>query len=181
MNMSGVDDQVRQLAQTLKSSGLASSEGEALRMAMSMSSTGKRVNTNFENKRESSIMGIAGYKKREAAKSGISAPGGGGSVQATAEPQYEEPQPAPEAYTDNSLKGMTVSEIADSIKDDSGQTFEQEVAPVEEPAPQAPADDGYEVDKTVELPGSNKEEVQKRDLSGFKEAKVDLSQMFKFG
>ncbi|MGV8169293.1 MAG: hypothetical protein ACP5N3_04525 [Candidatus Nanoarchaeia archaeon] len=51
------DEQIRKVAQTLRASGLAGSESEAVRMAMMMSKTSQRVTQNFEQKRESSTMG----------------------------------------------------------------------------------------------------------------------------
>jgi len=57
------DEKIRQIAMTLKSSGLAMSEGEAIRMAMNMSNTNNRVNENFEKKKDWATMGVSNLKK----------------------------------------------------------------------------------------------------------------------
>ncbi len=44
------DENIRKIAQTLRSSGLASSETEAIRMAMAMSKTSKKVTQNFDER-----------------------------------------------------------------------------------------------------------------------------------
>ncbi|MFA6073461.1 MAG: hypothetical protein WC758_05085 [Candidatus Woesearchaeota archaeon] len=57
------DEEIRKIAQTLRTSGLASSESEAVRMAVMMSKTSQRVTQNFEQKRESSTMGLTHLHK----------------------------------------------------------------------------------------------------------------------
>jgi hypothetical protein len=51
------DEAIRKVAQTLRSSGLASSETEAVRMAMAMSKTSQRVTQNFDQKKTGATMG----------------------------------------------------------------------------------------------------------------------------
>jgi hypothetical protein len=51
------DEAIRKVAQTLRSSGLASSETEAVRMAIAMSKTSQRVAQNFNQKKEGATMG----------------------------------------------------------------------------------------------------------------------------
>jgi len=50
------DEAIRKVAQTLRSSGLASSETEAVRMAMMMSKTSQKVTQNFNQKKEGATM-----------------------------------------------------------------------------------------------------------------------------
>lgn len=53
------EESVRQLATTLKASGLAASETEAIRMAMSMSHTNNKVTQNFEDRKDRNTMGLS--------------------------------------------------------------------------------------------------------------------------
>ena len=60
-----VEEKVRILAQTLKSSGLAASETEAMRMARDMTRTVAAVTRNFEERRDANIMGLSNLKKAQ--------------------------------------------------------------------------------------------------------------------
>lgn len=51
------DEAIRKVAQTLRSSGLASSETEAVRMAIMMSKTSQRVTQNFDQKKQGATIG----------------------------------------------------------------------------------------------------------------------------
>lgn len=59
------DEAIRKVAQTLRSSGLASSETEAVRMAMMMSKTSQRVTQNFDMKRQGATMGAHFHQEEE--------------------------------------------------------------------------------------------------------------------
>jgi hypothetical protein len=59
------DETIRTLAQTLKSSGLAASETEAIRMATNMAQTNTKVNNNFEERKEKNIMGLSFLHKEK--------------------------------------------------------------------------------------------------------------------
>ena len=87
------DESVRRLAETLRSSGLAASDGEAIRMAENMSRTGGKVSQNFEEKKEKSIMGLAYLNKQKPEQQKPSAPAQSAPVQARVEsvvPQKED-------------------------------------------------------------------------------------------
>ena len=58
------DEKVRHLATTLKQSGLAASETEAIRMATAMSHTSNKVNQTFEDRKHTAPTGL-GYKREE--------------------------------------------------------------------------------------------------------------------
>lgn len=58
------DEKVRQLAATLRSSGLAASETEAIRMATSMTQTDSKVSKNFDERKERSTMGLSHLNKQ---------------------------------------------------------------------------------------------------------------------
>ncbi len=63
------NDEIRKLAETLKSSGLAASESEAIRIATGMSRTNVKVNQNFEERKGTASTMLANmnkvYPKRE--------------------------------------------------------------------------------------------------------------------
>lgn len=57
------DESVRKLAETLKQSGLAASETEAIRMASSMTNTNSKVQQTFEDRKDKTIMGLSHLNK----------------------------------------------------------------------------------------------------------------------
>ncbi|MCF7872119.1 hypothetical protein K9L97_03730 [Candidatus Woesearchaeota archaeon] len=57
------DQSVRQLAMTLRQSGLAASETEAIRMATAMSFTSNKVNKTFEDRKDGATMGLSHLNK----------------------------------------------------------------------------------------------------------------------
>jgi hypothetical protein len=57
------DENIKKIAQTLKNSGLASSETEAVRMATAMSKTNQKVSQNFDEKKDRNIMGLSFLNK----------------------------------------------------------------------------------------------------------------------
>ena len=63
------EESIRQLATTLKESGLAASETEAIRMAMSMSHTNSKVSQTFEDRKEKNIMGLSHLNKKNTGNS----------------------------------------------------------------------------------------------------------------
>lgn len=62
------DETIRTLAQTLKESGLAASETEAIRMATNMAQTNKKANDTFEERKEKNIMGLSFLHKEKKEK-----------------------------------------------------------------------------------------------------------------
>lgn len=58
------DEKVRKLAETLRQSGLAASETEAVRMALNMTNTVKKVNQTFDEKKDKNIMGLSNLNKQ---------------------------------------------------------------------------------------------------------------------
>jgi hypothetical protein len=59
------DTRIRELAETLKKSGMAASETEAIRIATHITGTENRANQNFTEKKEDCTMGLS-HLKREA-------------------------------------------------------------------------------------------------------------------
>ena len=199
MRMTDVhDEKVKQIALTLKSSGLASSESEAIRMAMNMTNTTNRVNDNFEKKKDWATMGISNLKK-DYPKKDDHQPNQQHASQPSGQAMHHvEHAPAAKSEMHN------VDQIVDLAPGDEAMKQELVGEPAQAPAPAHPVQEAYVdkslkdlkvsdavakpdgkgeeeevlVEKTVQLPGN--ERNPKRDTSKMTEAKVDLSAMFKF-
>lgn len=181
------DPSVRKLAETLKQSGLAASETEAIRMASNMSNTNSKVNQVFEERRGKTVMGLS-HLNKEAPKQ-------------SAEPQTEESENRPEQSlknTENHSPAQSPADYEDS--DPSEQVIKQEIVeqPHEEPAIQEQKEKPVQEEVKVEEPAPSQEETQpehskpspsvqtpekapaKKNIAEMAESKVDLGEVFKF-
>ena len=164
------DETIKTLATTLKESGLAASESEAIRMASNMAQTNKKANDTFEQRREKNIMGLSFLHKEQKEKT------------PTAEIQREEvysEEPSAEPITSEE-----VHESCDSCVDCGSHGSENTVSELfmaetkDEFIEQDLLKEDEQPETTRELPVD--EERPKKDLSKFKEAQVDLGDMFRF-
>jgi len=177
------DETIKTLAQTLKASKLAASESEAIRMATNMAQTNRKVNTNFEERKEKNIMGLSflhkEYKKetpktKEIIEETYSYEEPTKYKQQNHQERYQETQ---EFHTkedcasygsydsENYTKNKTLNEVFEiETKDEiiTQNLIEQEEI----------------VEKTQEIPVNKNK--PKKDISGYKEAKVNLGDVFKF-
>jgi len=146
------DPSIRKLAETLKQSGLAASETEAIRMASNMSNTNSKVNKVFEDRKDKTIMGLSHLNKEVPSKQN-SEP----SAQNTAAPVEEpaehseqasnsqpadvpqNPESAPADFTDEDPSEQVIQqemvEQPQEITASSEQSTEPSEPVHEEPAP----------------------------------------------
>lgn len=164
------DETIKTLARTLKESGLAASESEAIRMASNMAQTNKKANDTFEQRREKNIMGLSFLHKEQKEKT------------PTQEVQREVVY-AQEPYA-NPVVSEEVDESCDSCVDCGHHGSESTVSELfmaetkDEFIEQDLLKEDEQPEKTMELPVD--EQRSKKDLSKFKEAQVDLGDMFRF-
>ncbi|MBC8495111.1 hypothetical protein H8D36_03090 [archaeon] len=218
------DEKIRTLASTLRSSGMASSDSEALRMAQEMSATVDKVQRSYDEQESGSLESLDtdAIVERVAEKP------------VEAEPASAEPAPEPfngkvnedvlksqEALIKSSYNGVdsekTVAELmgedagriyAESAKEEiqevsvesepefeAQSTYEEskldsksdvdDITNQPEPSPVSEtqlADDGYEVDETIEIKSEKKsEEDREEEAEKMAESKIDLSDVFNFG
>ena len=159
------DETIKTLAQTLKTSGLAASETEAIRMATNMAQTNKKVNTTFEERKDKNIMGLSflhkEYKKKEP------------QSEVTHEEVYAELPEEHEGCETCECSAESYEEVLDDEKP-LNELFEVETK--DEFIEQELIKEDI-AETTKEIPTETK---PKRDLSEFKESKVDLGDVFKF-
>ncbi|MFP4567861.1 MAG: hypothetical protein ACLFN8_02870 [Candidatus Woesearchaeota archaeon] len=192
------DETIRTLAQTLKTSGLAASESEAIRMATNMAQTNKKANTTFEERKEKNIMGLSflhkEYKKdapkqhiiqeetyaEEMPKQEITQeeiyqeetttnPNYDNQETTTQNTQYEQQ----EEHNCTSCQGCGHDDFIEEDKP-LNKLFETETK--DEYIKQEIIEDEPEVTKEIPV----QKDKPKRDLSEFKESKVDLGDVFRF-
>lgn len=187
------DETIKTLARTLKASGLAASESEAIRMATNMSQTNKKVNSNFEERKERNTMGLS-FLHKEVKHDKPHQRIVEEEVYAREVPQHhgreapqhygrEEPQmhPEEEVYADDNCESCgCCSHHEDGLDDEKplNDLFEAETKD------EFIAQDLFEkeeekiVEKTREIIVERSE--PKKDLSQYKESKVSLSDVFRF-
>jgi hypothetical protein len=164
------DETIKTLAQTLKTSGLAASETEAIRMATNMAQTNKKVNTTFEDRKEKNIMGLSflhkEYKKKEPQTE---------TIQEEAYAQEETTKPTQE---NEGCEGCECSHenYEESLNEEKPLNELFEVETKDEFIEQELIKEDI-AETTKEIPTQTK---PKRDISEFKESKVDLGDVFKF-
>lgn len=162
------DERLRNLAQTLRASGLAASDSEAIRMAESMTKTESKISTKTTPepvKREVPTPQPAPVVRETQMQ------------QVTQEPELDEEIPG-------SVENLSQNIISSTDEDISHLTVEQ-AAGIEEtketPEPTPTFEEEFDEDQpeeTVEIKTESK--PPKRDLSEFKEAQVDLGSVFRF-
>lgn len=177
------DETIRTLAQTLKTSGLAASESEAIRMATNMAQTNKKANTTFNERKEKNTMGLSflhkDYKKQNPHQEIV-------EEEVRAEIQEEAPSETPYEHT----RDESIIQEEHNCAHCAGCGEEE---PLNE---EKPLNDLFEVktnDEFIEQDLIKEEDTQpettqeikteekpKRDLSEYKESKVDLGDVFKF-
>ena len=176
--MSGInsikDENVRKVAQTLRSSGLAASDSEAERMAMSMVNTQRKIgeHTASKNNKEQKIVTTKNVESQES-----TAPTQKEEVK-TFEKEEEIPGTVENLEQDtiksNYLEGVMLEDaVKEQEETDSQNTVETSQQQVEELEPE-------QKEEETEPLQEEKEDKKEKDLSSYKEASVDLSQMFKF-
>ena len=166
------DDKVRQLATTLRQSGLAASDTEAIRMAMSMTSTNSRVQQTFDDRKERSTMGLAYLNKEYPNKQQEQKP-------APQKVSHEEPKeqvfkpveqiarPAPEPKPEP-IYDLDIDDDKEFIVQDLVKSEEPKAPVHSEPKPQAPQ------------PSQQERVPPRKDISEFAESKVNLANVFNF-
>jgi hypothetical protein len=184
------DDRLRNLAQTLRNSGLAASDSEAIRMAENMTRTESKVGNQFNSKEP--------QKKQETQRSETSftpppvrqeQPQFTSQVKQEEEDDFDEVPGSIEKLPQDIIKSsfedisdLTVEEAAGlqdiptlkeepQVREEVKQEETKETSKVDE-------DDEYEVEETVEI--TQEKQPPKRDLSEFRESQVDLGSVFKF-
>jgi hypothetical protein len=185
------DETIRTLAQTLKSSGLAASETEAIRMATNMAQTNTKVNNNFEERKEKNIMGLSFLhkeKNHELPKQKITEEVVYAEEEPKMQPRYEESmeeiqqkEETNEEYAEENCSscGCCAHEEINEKRESLNELFEAETK--DEFIKQDLLDEQIKEEEpeiTREIPVQKKE--TKRDLSEYKESKVDLGDVFKF-
>ncbi len=148
------ENNVRKLAETLKSSGLAASETEAIRMAYNMAKTSSKATpSNTEEKTLTEAV------KEEAP--------------VAEETLEEKPEPARETLeSEGNEDEFIVQDIMGSEKQSKEEVSEQPKLPEEKEELEEPPETTKEVPVEKEKP--------KKDVSHMEESKVDLSSMFKY-
>lgn len=161
------DETIKTLATTLKESGLAASETEAIRMATNMAQTNQKANDTFEQRREKNIMGLSFLHKEQKEKT---------PTQEIKRDEVYAEEPAP-------IESEKVEECdncsdcnAHESEDTLNELFETETK--DEFIEQDLIKETEQPETTQEIPVN--EERPKKDLSKYKEAQVDLGDMFKF-
>lgn len=167
------DETIRTLAQTLKQSGLAASEGEAIRMATNMSQTNKKANDTFESRKEKNTMGLSFLHKENKEKNQ--------NQEVVKEEVFAEDKPKEEASLEEH-ECTSCSDCESEINEEKplndlfnvetkDEFIEQDLIKEEPKKEEQP-------ETTQEIPVSN--DKPKKDLSQYKESEVDLSSVFKF-
>lgn len=180
------DERLRNLAQTLRNSGLAASDSEAIRMAESMTKTESRVGNQFNTKEPQKTQDTVSFEKK------INEP-----IQAA--PSQILKEPTPQVQEDDfdevpgSIEKVSQDILKSSFEDISHltveeaaglqevQTLKEEPEVKEEKVKQSEPiqeEDEYEVEETVEI--KQEKQPPKRNLSEFRESQVDLGSVFKF-
>ena len=181
------NERVRNLAQTLRNSGLAASDTEAIRMAESMTQTETKIIKKPQTTTEEKKVVV------EEKKTVIQEPS-----QILKEEQTEQSKDLDEEIP-GSVEVISQEVIQDTNEDISHLTVEQaaglenvqeetneDINEINDTPNTDTSSDEKEVDEDVkenEKPETkeSKEEKPKRDLSEFREAQVDLGSVFKFG
>ncbi|MCC7574883.1 hypothetical protein KO361_04795 [Candidatus Woesearchaeota archaeon] len=154
------DETIKTLAQTLKSSGLAASETEAIRMAMNMAQTNNKVNSNFEERKEKNIMGLS-YLKKEQTNNSPKQEMKEEEVYAEVEPEHTESDCESCGFcgSNESLNELFEAETKDEF-------ITQDLLKEEQP------------ETTKEIP--IEENRPKKDMNSYRESSVNLGDVFKF-
>lgn len=152
------DESIRRLAETLRSSGLAASETEAIRMAMGMARTSTKVTETASKSNESET------PKEEEPKTTI--------VEEPKQEQAEERETPVKQETKESMEEDEFIEQEIITSRTESKTVEKE-----QPAPVVEENDD-QPETTQEIPVNKSSE--KKDLNKFEESKVDLGAVFKY-
>ncbi len=167
------DETVKTLAKTLKDSGLAASETEAIRMASNMTQTNKKANDTFEERREKNTMGLSFLHKEEKEKNK--------NENVVREEVFAQESPnegEEEAHDDCSscsgcddglVEDKPLNELFESNSKD--EFIEQDLLKEEKESESVP-------ETTKEVTSSSDD--NKKDLSEYEESNVDLGSVFKF-
>ena len=157
------DETIKTLAQTLKESGLAASETEAIRMANNMAQTNKKANDTFEERKEKNIMGLSFLHKEKSEKKPHE------EIKEEVVFAEESPEVEEGCASCHDCKGH--EDISDKPLNELFETETKDEFITQDLIKEEP-------EKTQEIPVEKKE--PKKDLSEYKEAQVDLGDMFKF-
>ena len=153
------DETIKTLARTLKESGLAASETEAIRMASNMAQTNKKANDTFEERKEKNIMGLSFLHKEKTEKK----PHQEIKEETTFAEETPEQEQGCETCQECHGHEETLNEIFEAETKD--EYIKQELI-------------NEQPEKTQEIPVEKKE--TKKNLNEYEEAQVDLGDMFKF-
>lgn len=138
------DEKVRRLAETLRQSGLAASETEAIRMASDMTNTGDKVNKNFDEKKDQNIMGLSHLNKNAPLAEAVKEPS------EELEPEEKELcKCGPECMCNKNECDCVQEATSEPEVAENEEVIEQELAG--EPEEKAPAEES----QTEEKPASN--------------------------
>jgi len=177
------NESVRKLAETLKQSGLAASETEAIRMATSMSNTGNKVQQTFEDRKDKTIMGLSHLDKPQPKK------------EVTIKEPIQETDSTSQASSsfqrkeDNS--GFIEKEVSREMisnEDEHEEFIEQEIV-TSEINESAPAQKEFEPEVVAEQKPDVQESSEslqaqkappRKNISEMEESKVNLSDVFNF-
>lgn len=172
------DETLKTLAQTLKASGLAASETEAIRMATNMAQTNKKVNTTFEEKKEKNIMGLSFLHKKQKEETP--------TQKIEQEQVYTEETPTHETKEEPENHQETKEETqCESCNCEHETKEEQTLNQIfeAETKDEFITQDLIKKEPTKEETKQEeptKEEKPKKDLSQYNESKVNLGEVFKF-
>ena len=182
--MSGInniqDEKMRQLAMTLKQSGLAASETEAIRMATSMTSTNSKVQQTFQDRKERNVMGLKYLRKQP--------------EQQTTTPEQMTAQKIPVRIEEEEIavrhQTPTTAPLSQDNEDknldldlENEQEFlVQDVIKSEELPKPAPiqTESNQTTARPVQNPAPTERPAPKKDIRNFEESKVNLASVFGF-
>lgn len=198
------DEKVRRLAETLRQSGLAASETEAVRMALSMTNTGNRVNQTFDERKDKNIMGLSNLNKPQATtQQSTTQPHNSRPIQQPTQPtQQVQREPLRAQQEIHQQHTHKVEEPLKSLKEEDCncgpececghdcncshyeeeteeiELIEQEL--VEEPKSEQKPVQKEELKKEFVKINTPERAPPKKDISQMQESKVDLSKVFNF-
>lgn len=182
--MSGInniqDEKIRQVAMTLKQSGLAASETEAIRMATSMTSTNSKVQQAFQDKKERNIMGLAYLRKQP--------------EQHTTTPEQMTAQKIPVRIEEEEvavkLPSSTTAPLSQDNKaenlnldlDNEQEFLVQDVIKSDELPKPTPiqTESNQTAARPIQNPAPTERPAPKKDIRNFEESKVNLASVFSF-
>lgn len=177
------DENLRNLAMTLRQNGLAASDNEAIRMATEMSETANKVQSGFENPKPQE-------PKTEPEPEPISQPEPVSEPKPVpqSEPVQEVPVENPELNQENTINEL-MSEDADQVYSQAETPMQEEVSEPEpvieqESVPEPTIESQPEPKPTEEVQQSESQEAveeEEKEEEESTDSKVDLSDVFNFG